>query len=60
MLQNNSRFQFGAVHLQIENRLDTVYSVQQTYLHTAQSKYAVIKMEQEEETKTTLLLYLLP
>ncbi len=24
MLQNNSRFQFGAVHLQIENRLDTV------------------------------------
>ncbi len=57
MLQNNSRFQFGAVHLQIENRLDAVQCT--TYRHTAQSKYAVIKMEQEEETKTTVLLQLL-
>ncbi len=54
MLQNNSRFQFGAVHLQIENRLETVQCT--TYLHTAQSKYAVIKMEKEEETKATFLL----
>ncbi len=57
MLQNNSRFQFGAVHLQIENRLDILYSVQHIFIQaTAQSKYAVLKMEQEEETKTTFLL----